>query len=138
MLDLDHFEAINDTYGHQMGDTVLQETARILQASLRGTDFAARYGGEEFVVLLPHTSADQATILAERIRSKIAGKNFNARGKRFRVTASIGLASLTPGALDREADLVLKVDQALYQAKANGRNMVVVAKEPAPALTLAQ
>ncbi len=138
MLDLDHFKAINDTYGHQMGDTVLQETARILQASLRGTDFAARYGGEEFVVLLPHTSADQATILAERIRSKIAGKNFNARGKRFRVTASIGLASLTPGALDREADLVLKVDQALYQAKANGRNMVVVAKEPAPALTLAQ
>lgn len=138
MLDLDHFKSINDTHGHQVGDLVLQETARILQASLRGTDFAARYGGEEFVVLLPHTCAEHAAILAERIRVKIASKTFNARGKRFRVTASIGLASLAAGALDREADLVLKVDQALYQAKANGRNMVVVAKDPSPSVPLAQ
>lgn len=138
MLDLDHFKSINDTHGHQVGDMVLQETARILQANLRTTDFAARYGGEEFVVLLPHTSSEQATILAERIRARLAARHFNARGKRFRVTASIGVASLAPGALDRESDLVLKVDQALYQAKANGRNVVVVAGDQPTQLPMAQ
>ena len=126
MLDLDHFKSVNDTYGHQAGDMVLRDVAGILSDSLRTTDLAARYGGEEFVVILPHTGEEQAWMLAERIRKRIAKKTFQHGGRTFKTTASIGVASLSSGTFDNDQDLVLKVDEALYKAKANGRNMVVV------------
>lgn len=126
MVDLDHFKDVNDTYGHQAGDMVLREVGAILRKSLRSTDLAARYGGEEFVVLLPHTSEYDAHRLAERIRTCIAETAFSHEGRDFTITASIGVASVESGSLDSEDDLVLNADKALYEAKNNGRNMVVV------------
>jgi diguanylate cyclase (GGDEF)-like protein len=124
MIDLDYFKSVNDTYGHQAGDMVLREVGRILQKTLRESDFPARYGGEEFVVILPQTREDQAWILAERLREVVGKTVFRVQHKRFRVTASIGIAGVRPGALARPEILVEKADQALYQAKASGRNMV--------------
>lgn len=129
MVDLDHFKSINDNYGHTAGDDVLRKVGAILQDSLRSTDLAARYGGEEFAVLLPHTTEKDACRLAERIRSRIEASTFKSDGREFRVTASIGVASVEAGALDRDGDLVLKADQALYEAKSNGRNMTVISRE---------
>ncbi len=126
MLDLDHFKQVNDTHGHLAGDLVLREIGRILQESLRSTDFGARYGGEEFVVILPQTSEEQAWVLAERLRRAIAALQFEFEGREFQVTTSIGVATLKPGALKKRVDLLRQADEALYQAKANGRNMVCV------------
>ncbi|NDV20281.1 diguanylate cyclase [Pseudodesulfovibrio sp. JC047] len=126
MVDLDHFKQINDSYGHKAGDLVLQKIGDILTTSFRTTDLAARYGGEEFVVLLPHTSEEAAWKLAERVRSIIEACNFHFDGHDFTITASIGVASVEGGALTTNDDLVIKADKALYQAKNNGRNMVVV------------
>jgi diguanylate cyclase (GGDEF)-like protein len=124
MIDLDYFKSVNDTYGHQAGDMVLKEVGRILQKTLRESDFPARYGGEEFVVILPQTREEQAWVLAERLRAVIGQTVFRVQRKRFRVTASIGIAGIRPGALARPDSLILKADQALYMAKASGRNMV--------------
>lgn len=124
MLDLDYFKSVNDTYGHQAGDMVLKEVGRILQKTLRESDFPARYGGEEFVVILPQTREDQAWTLAERLRDVIGQTVFRVQRKRFRVTASIGIAGVKPGALAKPESLIFKADQALYLAKASGRNMV--------------
>ncbi|WP_241667472.1 sensor domain-containing diguanylate cyclase [Pseudodesulfovibrio senegalensis] len=129
MVDLDHFKEVNDTYGHQAGDIVLREMGNILNSSIRATDLAARYGGEEFVVLLPHTTEADAHMLAERIRKRLADTNFSFNGHQFSITASIGVASVETGCLNREQDLVLKADEALYQAKNNGRNMVVISRQ---------
>jgi len=126
MLDVDHFKQVNDTFGHQAGDEVLRRIGQILQDSLRSMDLAARYGGEEFAVLLPHTPEKDSQKLAERIRKRIEDTDFGLSAKDFRVTASIGVAALAAGSLQKENDLVLKADQALYTAKHNGRNMVVV------------
>jgi len=135
MMDLDHFKRINDTHGHQAGDLVLKEVGGLLNETLRSTDFAARYGGEEFAVILPHTDEEQAWNLADRLREKIARKRFTSNGVAFQATASIGVASLAPGSLSRKVDLVRQADQALYLAKASGRNMVCAsacsAEEPA-------
>lgn len=124
MLDLDYFKSVNDTYGHQAGDMVLREVGKILNNTLRESDFPARYGGEEFVVILPQTREEQAWILAERLRSRIGQTVFRFQKKRFRVTASIGIAGLKPGALTPPEGLIQNADQALYTAKTNGRNMV--------------
>ena len=124
MIDLDYFKSINDTYGHQAGDMVLQEVGKILNNTLRESDFPARYGGEEFVVILPQTREDQAWILAERLRSQIGQTFFRSQKKRFRVTASIGIAGIKPCALTPPETLLRNADTALYQAKTNGRNMV--------------
>ncbi len=135
LMDLDHFKRINDTHGHQAGDLVLKEVGVLLNETLRSTDFAARYGGEEFAVILPHTDEENAWNLADRLREKIARKRFVSGGVAFQVTASIGVASLSPGSLSRKVDLVRQADQALYLAKASGRNMVCssdcTAEEPA-------
>jgi len=124
MLDLDFFKSVNDTYGHQAGDMVLREVGRILQKTLRESDFPARYGGEEFVVILPQTREEQAWVLAERLRALIGKTTFRFQRKRFRVTASIGIAGLKPGALAPPENLIFSADQALYRAKSSGRNMV--------------
>jgi len=124
LVDLDHFKRVNDSHGHPVGDAVLRGMADLLGESLRGSDFPARYGGEEFAVILPHTGREQALLLAERIRDRVAERDF-AGAKGVRITLSAGVASLTPG--DRGSDLVLLADQALYLAKNGGRNRVVVA-----------
>ncbi|WP_161794805.1 GGDEF domain-containing protein [Desulfonatronum thioautotrophicum] len=129
IMDLDHFKRVNDTYGHQAGDMVLQEIGRLLQEMLRSSDLAARFGGEEFVMLLSHTTEEQAWFLAERLRVAIAKRRFHYKGKFFKVTASIGIASLETGLFARDVDLFEQADAALYRAKAGGRNMVCLAGE---------
>lgn len=128
MLDLDYFKAINDTYGHLAGDYVLREVGRILNDSLRSTDFGARYGGEEFAVILPQTVEEQAWILAERLRRRIGEVEFEFEDKKFQVTASIGVATLRPGSLMKRKDLLRQADESLYRAKSGGRNMVFMSK----------
>ncbi len=125
LLDLDHFKGINDTYGHQTGDAVLRGMAGLLLESLRGSDLPARFGGEEFAVILTHTSREQALLLAERIRLRVAARDFGEAGQKVRLTISAGVAALEPGT--RSQDLVSLADQALYLAKNGGRNRVVVA-----------
>ncbi|GAB6035569.1 GGDEF domain-containing protein [Fundidesulfovibrio butyratiphilus] len=132
LFDLDHFKSINDTYGHQAGDMVLGEMGALLDESCRETDFAARYGGEEFVVILPQTNEDQAWVLAERLRRRIEMRTFQYAGKTFQVTASIGVATLQPGALSKRDELIRLADKALYQAKSSGRNMVCCSKTQKP------
>lgn len=124
MIDLDYFKSVNDTYGHQAGDMVLREVGKILNSTLRESDFPARYGGEEFVVILPQTREEQAWVLAERLRSQIGQTVFRFQKKRFRVTASIGIAGIKPCALTPPETLLRNADMALYQAKTSGRNMV--------------
>lgn len=125
LVDIDHFKGINDTHGHQTGDAVLRAVAALLVESLRATDFPARYGGEEFAVILPHTTGEQALLLAERIREGVSRREFGEGDLRLRLTVSAGVSSLAPGAGGR--DLVSLADQALYLAKNGGRNRVVVA-----------
>ncbi len=129
-LDIDKFKRINDTHGHQSGDEVLRAVAHAIQTQLRAGDTIARYGGEEFVVLLPQTAGNYAQEIAERIRAAIASQNFQAHsGKEINVTISIGLAMLpahcTSETVSSHASLlVATADNALYQAKHNGRNRV--------------
>ena len=126
VIDLDHFKAINDQFGHEAGDDVLCRTARIIEASIRDIDTAARFGGEEFVVLLPETGISSALEVAERIRSTLAESDIDFRGRRIPVRASIGLSGC-PELVAIPADLLKSADAALYQAKAEGRNRVVAA-----------
>lgn len=121
MLDLDHFKSLNDTYGHPMGDMVLQVVARTLEEGLRGREAeVGRIGGEEFALLLSGADPSAAESIAERLRQTLSRKFFVSGRQRFAVTASMGLAELRPGE-DREA-LIERADQALYQAKGEGRN----------------
>jgi diguanylate cyclase (GGDEF)-like protein len=137
MLDLDRFKSINDTYGHQAGDLVLMEMGKLLTNTLRESDYPARYGGEEFVVILPHTTEEQAWKLAERIRRKLAAQQFEYQGRVFRVTTSIGIAGVTPSSLHPSGELVRLADRALYRAKAGGRNMVCRSAPPSQESSLA-
>lgn len=130
-LDIDKFKRINDTHGHQSGDEVLRAVANTIQTQLRAGDTIARYGGEEFVVLLPQTAGNYALEIAERIRTSIASRCFQAHsGQQINVTISIGLAML-PAHCAAEtvpclaSQLVAMADKALYQAKHTGRNRVV-------------
>jgi len=126
VLDIDFFKAVNDTHGHDAGDDVLREFAVRLKKSIRGIDLACRLGGEEFVVVMPDTDMAVATMVAERLRRRIAADPFPiARGERkVEVTISIGLAALS-GADDSAAHVLKRADQALYRAKRDGRNRVV-------------
>ena len=123
-LDLDHFKAVNDRFGHPAGDALLTEVGAALTASLRGGDVPARVGGEEFLVLLPDTDQEAAELVAERLRSVIADLDESPDGRYVR--ASLGVATLDPGDVDG-ADLLRRVDRALYVAKESGRNRVVTA-----------
>ena len=125
VLDIDHFKAINDGYGHDAGDDVLREFAIRIRKSIRGIDLACRHGGEEFVVVMPHTDVTVATVVAERLRHRIASQPFAIeRGaSQIDVTTSIGIAGLSRG--DTAAAVIKRADQALYRAKRQGRNRVV-------------
>jgi diguanylate cyclase (GGDEF)-like protein len=125
MLDVDHFKRINDRYGHVAGDQVLREVAAVIRESTRTEDLVARYGGEEFVIALPVSVPDLATERAERIRWNITERKIMAGAIEIQVTASIGLAYSSPGRSRNEMGLIVTADQALYQAKADGRNRVV-------------
>lgn len=123
MLDADHFKRVNDTYGHLRGDQVLQELACTVMRQLRNTDTAFRYGGEEFVVLLPETRADAAVLLAERIRVAFAQIPLDlGAAAPVHCTLSIGVAEALTG--DTMNSLLQRADEAVYRAKANGRNRV--------------
>jgi two-component system, cell cycle response regulator len=125
MIDLDHFKRINDNGGHPAGDAVLRVTAERLRGILRAEDVLGRWGGEEFLALLPRTDAAGAQLAAERMRQAVAGQPIPLpEGGETRVTASIGAAT---GVDHGAADLVRRADAALYEAKAAGRNRVVVA-----------
>ncbi|MBT9492310.1 MAG: sensor domain-containing diguanylate cyclase [Paucibacter sp.] len=133
-LDLDHFKSVNDRFGHAAGDVVLQGVAHIIQGQLRAGDTVARFGGEEFVVLLPQAPAQHAREIAERIRLSIAASPLLAlpQGEALPVSVSIGLALLPKGHLSGDSrmlaqELVGQADQALYRAKAGGRNQVCLA-----------
>jgi two-component system cell cycle response regulator len=127
ILDIDYFKAVNDSWGHDAGDEVLREFAQRLRKSVRGIDLACRLGGEEFVVVMPDTDAGVASIVAERIRSRVAGEPFaiHKGARAIDVTVSIGMAQRQAG--DTEAEVLVKrADQALYRAKRDGRNRVVL------------
>jgi two-component system cell cycle response regulator len=126
LLDIDYFKAINDTYGHDAGDDVLRDFSDRLRACIRGIDLACRYGGEEFVVVMPDTDIGVATMVAERIRRRVAGDMFPIQKgeKQIEVTISIGIAARsTPE--DTAAMILKRSDEALYRAKRDGRNRVV-------------
>ena len=125
MLDIDHFKHINDTYGHQAGDEVLQEIAERLRQNVRPMDVVCRPGGEEFLVILPDTAGDLACAAAERVRRAVAAGTFSVLGdsRQVSVTVSAGVSSLN-GVDDTMAELMGRADSALYQAKSAGRNRV--------------
>ena len=133
MFDLDYFKRLNDSHGHEVGDRALRMFARILRSSLRTGDMACRYGGEEFVLILPATSLDQATEIADRIRGVLASSTAEPDiDPAFSgMTASAGVASLTPDCATAK-ELIHVADLALYQAKENGRNQVRAARDPVP------
>lgn len=125
MWDLDHYKDINDEHGHPAGDRVLAEVGTLLHRELRKSDHAARYGGDEFVMLFPHTDAFGAGRVVDRIRERLEAQLFTGRNRTFRVTGSFGIASYTPGMTPTE--LLQAADNALYGAKAAGRNCTHIA-----------
>lgn len=131
VIDIDFFKQINDSFGHSAGDAVLLDVAHTLRQICRGTDALFRFGGEEFVALLPQTDAEGAAVIAERIRLGVAAHTTAYQERDLRVTASVGVASL-----QRDDDMQSwfdRADRALYQAKQNGRDQIVVASRGAEA-----
>ncbi|MBI9076984.1 MAG: diguanylate cyclase, partial [Desulfatibacillum sp.] len=124
VIDIDHFKNLNDAYGHAMGDRVLNQLGKIIGVNVRDQDTPCRYGGEEFVIILPLIDLKKALQVAERLRKIFAGFMFKTySGEKIKATISLGVAELSPS--DDAASLFEKADQALYQAKKNGRNKVV-------------
>jgi diguanylate cyclase (GGDEF)-like protein len=130
MLDLDHFKKFNDTYGHDAGDTVLREAASFFTRSIRVEDIVCRYGGEEFVVILPTADLNAAHTRAERIRSKMRELAVLHQGQSLgMVTVSVGVVALPQHGTSPKV-LLEAADAALYRAKREGRDRVVVAEMP--------
>jgi diguanylate cyclase (GGDEF)-like protein len=127
MLDIDHFKLVNDRYGHETGDLVLSQIARVIERSCRKDDVVFRYGGEEFCVVGPNTALADAVQLGERIVREVRAERFGEPEKRFPVTVSVGVATRTRNDRDQEA-LIARADKALYAAKADGRDRVVAAR----------
>jgi two-component system, cell cycle response regulator len=125
MLDLDYFKAINDQFGHAVGDRVLHLAAKTAMAELRDGDMLARVGGEEFIALLPMTGKDDAMQLAERLRLSLASAELNEGECAIRISVSAGVAELSKG--ESSTTWLRRVDIALYEAKTKGRNCVVAA-----------
>lgn len=134
MIDIDHFKSVNDGYGHVAGDAVLKEVAGRLSEGLRTEDLLGRFGGEEFVVLMDLTATEGAVQVAERLRTSVCAKPILVPSKdaftEILVTASLGVATLAEGETDES--LMMRADQALYQAKADGRNRVATEGTPGP------
>lgn len=124
MADLDHFKSINDTYGHDAGDTVLKGFAEILKSNTRHSDICGRLGGEEFLVVLTHVEKENVAIPIERIRKEFEALKFTVAGKTFGNTASFGIAGFCRTVSPNFSDLVTRADAALYSAKQKGRNRI--------------
>jgi diguanylate cyclase (GGDEF)-like protein len=130
LIDIDHFKRINDTYGHQVGDHVLTYLGKLLLQVIRESDIAARYGGEEILIIAPNTTTSTAASLAERLRQHVETHelvltNESNEPREIRITVSIGVAGLSQEATDSET-LVHNTDEALYRAKQEGRNCIVI------------
>jgi len=122
LFDIDHFKKFNDTYGHQQGDIVLIEVAKLIKQTVRETvDIPARYGGEEFAIILPETDAKGAHLVAERLRKTIEAYDFPGQEKALKVTVSLGIATF-PDHASVKSVLIKKADMALYECKGRGRN----------------
>lgn len=130
MIDIDHFKAVNDQYGHLVGDLVIKEVAINLQQELkRSTDHLCRYGGEEFAVILPNTAVEGAMVLAEQIRLCIANLRIQYERLELSVTVSIGCYAAIAEINSTSTDFIQIADTALYQAKNEGRNRVICSPE---------
>jgi two-component system, cell cycle response regulator len=129
LADIDHFKFVNDTYGHMAGDVVLREAARRMTNCIRPYDCVGRYGGEEFLIVVPSSDAMGAMGLAERIRKEIEATPMVAEGASVSVTASFGISCSTPNRLLDPQEMLRLADDALYRAKANGRNRCELAAE---------
>ncbi len=135
MTDIDHFKKFNDTWGHQTGDMVLREVAKIVRCTIRDTDVAARYGGEEFCVILPETDLEGGRLFAERLRQKVETSVFPGPKGDLNVTISLGLSALPYNYAETTVEMMKIADEALYEAKHAGRNRVGVSsvtEPPAP------
>jgi len=124
MIDVDHFKKINDSRGHLVGDDVLRQLGAMLRGEVRAVDTVARYGGEEFVILLPETALPGATALAERIRERVAQRDFAEDGSGLHATVSIGVTTVAAGEVEDPEGVLARADAALYRAKDGGRNLV--------------
>lgn len=124
MIDVDHFKGVNDTYGHAIGDRVLQMIGETLRANVRVNDLAGRYGGEEFLVVVSHITANKLQTLAEKLRVLVAASFLMAEGNRVAVTVSIGATMVRDG--EKSGDALCRADQLLYGAKEAGRNRVLI------------
>jgi len=124
LLDIDHFKRFNDTYGHQQGDTVLKELARVLQNNIRSCDVLARYGGEEFAIIMPETERGVCGMASERLRAAVEKHAVPGQDEELKVTISMGLSTTPTEEITSAAELISAADRALYRAKENGRNRV--------------
>jgi two-component system cell cycle response regulator len=124
LLDIDFFKTVNDSSGHLAGDEVLRQIASLLEDAIRTVDIVARYGGEEFLIILPETGQKGARVFAERLRDRIASHDFAVGGRVIRLTVSVGLATFPSPHISSADDFVARADEALYRAKADGRNQV--------------
>ncbi|MDH5257374.1 MAG: diguanylate cyclase [Gammaproteobacteria bacterium] len=122
--DIDHFKRINDDYGHVAGDKALKTLASLLASKVRETDYIARYGGEEFVLIMPGATAESAKLVAEKLRETVENSGFHFKGVPVTITISAGIAEFSEG--DIPTSVFERADKALYQAKQNGRNQVVI------------
>ncbi len=125
MLDIDHFKRVNDTHGHHVGDMVLVDFAQTIRSAFRVTDFVARFGGEEFVLLLPQTAIQEAKVAGEKLRKTLKRTALGGLSA-GEVTCSIGIAEYPTDKIDGLTALLARADQALYRAKASGRDRVVL------------
>jgi diguanylate cyclase (GGDEF)-like protein len=125
LTDIDDFKQFNDTYGHQLGDEVLKTVAFVIRKELRAQDIAARYGGEEFAIVLPETDMNNAFIVAEKLRNRIANTEILHEGQQLRVTISLGVVSFPIHAPDKQT-LIRIADNGLYAAKRNGKNQTQI------------
>jgi diguanylate cyclase (GGDEF)-like protein len=135
LADLDHFKAVNDTHGHEAGDTVLKKFSEILKSNSRRSDICGRVGGEEFLFVLTHTTQANAKIVIERIRQQLEAIRFDFEGSTLRVTASFGLASFEGTQTADFSRLVSQAGAALYAAKRSGRNRLEITSAPPPTPT---
>lgn len=128
MLDIDHFKKINDTYGHSCGDEILKQLAHVLLSVLKPQDLVARYGGEEFIILSSNTDSDNAMLIAENLRTSVQNGHFSCGNDKIKlpVSISVGVTTLAESIGQSLDDLLWQADSALYTAKREGRNRVVI------------